>query len=393
MYFCPDEKEHLIYKLNLIIYSMKYLDLFLVCKTLICILYSVAAVVLVSDTFDTYRKNADQLFRRRLLALSYGALGVLYFCQLVGISIYPHFFAEKNYVGELLLLILSVFPFLLYLLCMVVNSITPFLKTHLWTIKIVLTCFIVCYVVFAIINRQWSQSLIVRIPMVTLWTSLLFIQVCLIYKMEGKIKSAVFVGRYIRVFAYFFASVWAASFPALFLFPHSIYGLVLEFAFWTSHGCMYIFVCKRDPMRLQLLFDDTHIKAAGVLSEATHLFNNVVDTSMLGDLYDKLINYFTAEKPYLKSGINVSDIAIHLSSNKTYLSRLLNGKLNLNFNQFVNSYRIKEAQRIVVDEGPITLETLCRRVGFVSMATFTVAFKLNTGMTPGEWCKKQRGLS
>jgi AraC-like DNA-binding protein len=98
------------------------------------------------------------------------------------------------------------------------------------------------------------------------------------------------------------------------------------------------------------------------------------------------------EKPYLKSGVNVADVANRLSSNKTYLSRLLNDKLNLNFNQFVNTYRVKEAQKIVAEEGSLTLPELCKRAGFTSMASFTVAFKLNTGMTPGEWCKKQKRL-
>ena len=384
---------HPIYKLKLIIYSMKYLDLFLVCEILVCVLYSAAAVVLVSDTFDTCRKNVDQLFRRRMLALSYAALSVLYFCQLVGISLFPQFFAEKSYVGELLLLILSVFPFLSYLLRMAMDSDTLLFKTPSLTIKVVLVCFLVCYVVFATINQQWTQTLIVRIPIGIIWTALLFIQVCVIYKIEVKLQGAEHLGKYVRAYAYFFISVWVASFPVLFIFQNSIYVLVLEFIIWTGHGCMFIFIRKRDPMMVQLTSDDSSVKPPGFLSEAPHLFNMVADTSSLGDLYDKLTDYFVSEKPYLKSGINVSDIAIRLSSNKTYLSRLLNGKLNLNFNQFVNSYRIKEAQRLVVEEGPIALKALCKKVGFASMATFTVAFKLNTGMTPGEWCKKQRGLS
>ena len=129
------------------------------------------------------------------------------------------------------------------------------------------------------------------------------------------------------------------------------------------------------------------------LGEASHLFNDGEEDTVYGTLYEKLLSYFDSEKPYLQPGINVRDIAIHLFSNKTYLSRLLNDKLNQNFNQFVNSYRVKEAQRLVAEQGPVALSKLCKMVGFTSMATFTVAFKLNTGMTPGEWCKNYKRLT
>ena len=132
------------------------------------------------------------------------------------------------------------------------------------------------------------------------------------------------------------------------------------------------------------------IKSPGLLYEGPPVYNDVIDDSFFGALYEKLLLYFKTEKPYLKSSVNVAEVACRLSSNKTYLSRLLNDKLSQNFNQFVNSYRIREAQKLVIEKGEMALTELCKKVGFTSMATFTAAFKLNTGMTPGEWCKKRK---
>ncbi|MCL1974039.1 MAG: AraC family transcriptional regulator [Bacteroidetes bacterium] len=127
----------------------------------------------------------------------------------------------------------------------------------------------------------------------------------------------------------------------------------------------------------------------GLLSDERASFSTVANLAD-DELYQRILSYFETDRPYLKAGVNVADIAAVLCTNKTYVSRLLNDKLNQNFPQFINAYRIKEAQRLVVEEGVMPLQTLCKRVGFTSMASFTVAFKVNTGMTPGEWCRKQK---
>jgi len=125
-----------------------------------------------------------------------------------------------------------------------------------------------------------------------------------------------------------------------------------------------------------------------LLKEEAALYNHALEDA--GDTYEKLVTFFSDHKPYLKAGINVTEVAVRVGTNRAYLSRFINDRLNLNFNQFVNSYRVKEAQRVITEQGMIALSELCKMVGFTSMATFTVAFKLNTGMTPGEWCRHHK---
>ena len=178
--------------------------------------------------------------------------------------------------------------------------------------------------------------------------------------------------------------------PMLFLFPGSFYWIMLQMVVWVCHGCLLFYVYRRKNRALPLY---AHPESSHFLFEPSPIYRTDMDDTMFADLYEKLQDYFEKKKPYLRSKVNVSEVANGIYSNRAYLSRLLNEKLNLNFNQFVNSYRIKEAQRLVTEEGPLALSELCKKVGFTSMASFTVAFKLNTGMTPGEWCKKQKRLS
>jgi AraC-like DNA-binding protein len=193
-----------------------------------------------------------------------------------------------------------------------------------------------------------------------------------------------------RMLAFSFGAVGVALLSGLFVFSDFLYFILLQFIVWAGHGCVLFYVYKRVHKVVPL---PVHFESPVLLHEPSPMYRTDVDDPMLGVLYEKLLCYFKTEKPYLKSGINVAEVASRIYSNRAYLSRLLNAKLNLNFHRFVNGYRIMEAKRLVSDEGPIALSELCKRVGFTSMASFTVAFKLNTGMTPGEWCKKQKRLS
>lgn len=102
----------------------------------------------------------------------------------------------------------------------------------------------------------------------------------------------------------------------------------------------------------------------------------------------RLYSLFENEKPYLSSDLTISDLAEMLYTNKSNLSKILNNNLNVNFNEFVNSYRVKEAIRLFKENHDTTLQDLCKKSGFRNISSFNNAFKLYTGSTPGEWCRK-----
>ncbi len=108
------------------------------------------------------------------------------------------------------------------------------------------------------------------------------------------------------------------------------------------------------------------------------------------ELRERLVDYFENEKPYLKHNLSIKEVALHLYSNKTYLSRVINDNFNNNFNQFVNYYRVEEAKRLFGNNEELTIQKLCRLSGFGSMATFTIAFRFFLGKSPADWCKEQK---
>lgn len=107
-------------------------------------------------------------------------------------------------------------------------------------------------------------------------------------------------------------------------------------------------------------------------------------------MQSRLCLFFEKEKPYLSPDLSISDVAEKIYTNKTYLSRLLNTSMGRGFKEFVNHYRVREAMKIYSRNNNISLAELCKMCGFGNIATFTNAFRLHAGKTPGEWCRSMK---
>jgi AraC-like DNA-binding protein len=98
---------------------------------------------------------------------------------------------------------------------------------------------------------------------------------------------------------------------------------------------------------------------------------------------DLVVNDKLFENPEL----SLSDISRKLKTNATVISRTINQGFELNFNDFVNNYRI-EAVKNALKNGEhkkTTLLGIAYDCGFNSKATFNRAFKKNTGLSPKEF--------
>jgi AraC-like DNA-binding protein len=70
------------------------------------------------------------------------------------------------------------------------------------------------------------------------------------------------------------------------------------------------------------------------------------------------------------------------------VSQVIHEHCGLNFNAFLNQYRIKEACKRMSDTtryGNYTIEAIANDVGFRSRSAFASSFKRITGLTPSEY--------
>jgi len=89
------------------------------------------------------------------------------------------------------------------------------------------------------------------------------------------------------------------------------------------------------------------------------------------------------KKVYLQPDITINKLAELCSTNRTYLSQLINEYYLMNFSAFINKYRIEEAKNILIaDKADVQLKNLYPKLGFNSYTVFNDAFKKYIGVTP-----------
>lgn len=93
---------------------------------------------------------------------------------------------------------------------------------------------------------------------------------------------------------------------------------------------------------------------------------------------------FEKEHVYLNPRLRLSELAMLLGTNRTYLSQYFNQNCESTFYDFVNDYRIHHA-KLLLHSTDDTLETIAMNSGFNSLSTFRRAFVQREGMSPIEF--------
>lgn len=114
-----------------------------------------------------------------------------------------------------------------------------------------------------------------------------------------------------------------------------------------------------------------------------------VKTDFEDKLKDHLIELFENRKIYRHSDLRITTVSEAVGTNRTYISRFINDEFQMNFNEFVNSYRIQEAKDLLASENnkTYTIEHIAEKSGFGSPASFLRVFKATEGVTPGQYKK------
>ena len=82
--------------------------------------------------------------------------------------------------------------------------------------------------------------------------------------------------------------------------------------------------------------------------------------------------------------LSLSVLSDKLGLNRYYISHLFSNKLGMRFNDYVNSLRISEACRMLLNSDD-SVTDICFHVGFGTLRTFNRAFVRHTGKTPSEY--------
>jgi AraC-like DNA-binding protein len=100
-------------------------------------------------------------------------------------------------------------------------------------------------------------------------------------------------------------------------------------------------------------------------------------------LFTEIQQLMEKEKFYLKPGITISDVSTALGTNDKYISLSVNKFARMNFNHYINTLRIQEAKKKLLDTNAgSSIQDIAFACGFGNASSFIRVFKQITGLTP-----------
>lgn len=147
---------------------------------------------------------------------------------------------------------------------------------------------------------------------------------------------------------------------------------------------------RAERKKLQTSIEElkANLENAGKTSEKYS--NRRISDDMKTQLFEKVRNVMETDNSIYSPGFSLKDLAEMVGSKQEYVSQVINEKCDCNFNEYLNSFRIKEACRRISDRdqyGQLTLMAIAESVGIKSATTFNKFFKQITGLSPSEFRK------
>ena len=107
----------------------------------------------------------------------------------------------------------------------------------------------------------------------------------------------------------------------------------------------------------------------------------------LKHIANKLENAMQQKQLYLNAALSLPVLAKSINTSPNYISQTLSERLNVNFFDYINGYRVKHAQSEITSSNKTVLD-IAMDAGFNSKSAFYTAFKKHTGVTPINYRKQ-----
>jgi AraC-like DNA-binding protein len=175
-----------------------------------------------------------------------------------------------------------------------------------------------------------------------------------------------------------------------------VIAIIIFFIYYKKLQASYRRIVKESVQAILIEEENAAlVKKIKSLEESPSAENNKVLSSFTiekgDDIFEEIQAIFKNEKPYIDPNFNLNKLADRLNSNRTYISNIINSKTGDSFVKFINTYRVKEAKKLLIDNNNkiLTLDAIGKLAGFNSTSTFNRVFKLETGVTPSFYIKNK----
>ena len=167
-------------------------------------------------------------------------------------------------------------------------------------------------------------------------------------------------------------------------FVFIVAAIIIIFIQYRKKNKAYKFLVKKN---IDLLNNEKELKIFKeyiIVNKINNTSTSIVTDDKKEEILKKLKKTFEIDKIFKQFDITLVKLAKRLSTNRTYLSHVINDEFGKNYSDFINEYRIKEAMIILSDPkySKYSIEAIAKKAGFNTKTSFNIAFKKFTGITP-----------
>ena len=163
---------------------------------------------------------------------------------------------------------------------------------------------------------------------------------------------------------------------------------------WTAFTCSLVPLYTK--LRLtSLKIENTTVRADKEETEKIADKNEIIkekNVEKLNNLFNEIVKCFEEKKLYRDSDFTVSKLANTLNTNSNYIHQAIKQNKQMNFNAFVNQYRINLIKALIADgwDKKYTIQHIYSSAGYRHQTTFNKVFKSIEGMNPSDYIALQK---
>ena len=142
------------------------------------------------------------------------------------------------------------------------------------------------------------------------------------------------------------------------------------------------FINKQELVLREVMGNESLLELPGDEKyEITAESDEQVCDDVVENLQNSIRSLFENDKVYLDPKLRLSELAVRLGTNRTYLSQYFNQSCEQSFYAYVNRYRVSHSMHLLLTTD-YTIETVALMSGFNSISTFRRAFLSQNGCSP-----------
>ena len=152
------------------------------------------------------------------------------------------------------------------------------------------------------------------------------------------------------------------------------------FSSWIVDSCYQLLLLVLWAMVIH------HADRQKIPSQAIDTTQNLPDHGVLTDALVHKLESLLSEEIWMNPQLTLSDLATEVGTNRTYLSNYLNNTLNTTFYDYINTFRLDAALKILDDpNSTATMVEIAESCGFNSISTFRRVFVRAKGCSLAEY--------